>query len=79
MESPAFPHIVEIKLMNLKLYKLMNIFMSPKIMQKRSKLYVFAVETSRKVPLPFFIAANREMHQSKKCQHKNLVQAKYSK
>ena len=53
MESPAFPHIIEIKLMILKMYKLMNIFMSPKIMQKRSKLYVFALETSRKHPFPF--------------------------
>ena len=34
--------------MKSKIYKLMNIFMSPKIMQKRSKLYVFALETSRK-------------------------------
>ena len=53
MESPAFPHIIEIKLMNLKMYKLINIFMSPKIMQKGSKLYVFALETSRKHLFPF--------------------------
>ena len=53
MESPAFSHIIEIKLMKLKMYKLMNIFMSPKIMQKRSKLYVFALEKSGKRPFPF--------------------------
>ena len=53
MESPAFPHIIEIKLRKLKMYNLMNIFMSPKIMHKRSKIYVFALETSGKHPFSF--------------------------
>ena len=53
MESPAFPHIIELKLMNLKMYILINIFLSPKIMLKSSKLYVFALETSRKHLFPF--------------------------
>ena len=43
MVSPTFPNIIEMK---LKLYKLMNILISPKIMPRRSKLYVFALETS---------------------------------
>ena len=47
-KAPPFPHIIDIKLM-----KLVNIFMSPKIMQKRIKLYVFALETSGKRSFPF--------------------------
>ena len=54
----------------------MNISMFPKIMQKRSKLYVFAWNI-KKTPFSILIAANREMHQSKKSQRKSLVQAKY--
>ena len=50
MESLAFPNIIEMK---LKLYKLMNIFMSPKIMQMHIKLYVSPLETSGKHPFPF--------------------------
>ena len=53
MESPAFPHIIEIKLIKLKIYQLMNILMFPKIMQKCSKPYFFALETSGKHPFPF--------------------------
>ena len=41
LESPAFPNIIEMK---LKLYKLMNISMSPKIMQKHIMLYVFLLD-----------------------------------
>ena len=52
MESSAFPNKIKMK---LKMYKLLNIFMSPKIMQKRSKLYVFSLETSVKHPLPFWL------------------------
>ena len=51
MESSAFPS--KIKMMKLKMYKLMNIIMSPKIMQKPSKLDVFPLETSGKHPLSF--------------------------
>ena len=46
----------------------MNIFVSPKITQKRSELYVFST------PFSILIATQREMHQSKKGQCKNLVQ-----
>ena len=60
MESPAFPNIIE---MILKLYKLMNISMSPKIMPKRSKLYVFALQNIRKTPFSILIAAKRQIHQ----------------
>ena len=54
----------------------MNIFMQPKITQKHSKLCVFSQETSE---TPFFslIAAQRELHLSKKGQRKNLAQAIY--
>ena len=55
MESSAFPNIITMKLMKMNMYKLMNISMSPKIMQKRSKLYVFALETSGKRPFPFWL------------------------
>lgn len=44
-KAPPFPHIIEIKLV--------NIFMYPKIMQKCSMLYVIALETSGKRPFPF--------------------------
>ena len=44
------------------MYKFMNIFMSPEIMQKRIKLDVFALETSGKTQIPILIAAKREMH-----------------
>ena len=56
----------------------MNIFMQPKITQKHSKLCVFSQETSE---TPFFslIAAQRELHLSKKGQRKNLAQAIYYK
>ena len=43
MESSAFPNTVRVKLMKLKMYKLADIFMSPKIMQMHSKLYVFSL------------------------------------
>ena len=42
MESSAFPNRIKMK---VKMYKLLNIFISPKITQKRSKLYVFSLET----------------------------------
>ena len=58
MESPAFPD----KLM--KLYKMVNISMSPKILQKRSKLDVFAdAGNIWKTPFSILIAAKSEMHQ----------------
>ena len=72
MESPAFPHIIEIKWMNLKMYKLINIFMSPKIMQKGSKLYVFALETSRKHLFPFSLLLTRKCINQKNLNVKTL-------
>ena len=53
MESSAFPNIIMVKLMKLKMYTLMNISMSPKIMQMHIKLYIFSLETSGKYPFPF--------------------------
>ena len=55
------------------MYKLMNIFISPKI---HIKLYVVSLETSG-IPFSVLIATQREMYQSKKAQGKNLVQAIY--
>ena len=62
------------------MYQLMDeYFMTPKILQKRVKLYVISLETSGKQQQQntffLFIATQREMHQSKKAQCKNLVQA----
>ena len=57
----------------------MNIFnfLHPKITQKRSKLCVFSLETSGKHHFFTLIAAQRELHLSKKGQRKNLAQAIY--
>jgi len=52
MESSAFPNkIIKMKLMKLKVIRIS--FMPPKITQKRSKLYVFSLETSGKHPFLF--------------------------
>ena len=72
MESSAFPNKIKMK---LKMYKLLNIFMPPKIMQKRSKLYVFSLETSVKHPLPFWLLPRGKCI-DKKAQCKNLAQAR---
>ena len=56
----------------------MNIFMQPKITQKHSKLCVFSLETSENTIFTL-IAAQRELHLSKKGQRKNLAQAIYYK
>ena len=39
--------------MKLKMYKMMNIFLSPKIMQKHSNLNVFSLDKLGKHPFPF--------------------------
>ena len=49
-KAPPFSHIFEIKFM-----KLVNIFMSPKIIQKRSKQIIFSLETLGKHPFPFWL------------------------
>ena len=51
MESYAFPN--KIKLTLIENVFIDEYFLSPKIMQKRSKLYVFALEASRKHPFQF--------------------------
>ena len=58
--------------------KFMNIFMSPKFMQKFRRLYGFSFKTSAKHHF-FFIASQKEMHKSKKAGCENLVQAIYYK
>ena len=78
MESSAFPERIKMKLMKLKFKKLMNVFISPKIMQKCSKQYFFSLETLGICPF-LLIATQREMHQSKIDQRKNLAQDIYYK
>ena len=56
----------------------MNIFMSSKITQMRSKLHVF-LETFGKHPFSLLNATKREMYHSEKGQRKNLAQAIYYK
>ena len=51
--------------------------MSPKIVQKHSK--TLFTGNIRKIPFSILIATQREMHQSKKGQRKNLAQAIYYK
>ena len=54
MESSAFPGKIKINFMQLKIYKLMNIFMFPKIMQKCCKQYYFlSLETLGNGIFPF--------------------------
>ena len=74
MESSAFPDKIKMKWMKSKMYRIINIFMSNKITQKRSKQCLFNWNLCK---TPFFIsiATQKEMHQSKKGQHKNLAQA----
>ena len=62
MESPAFPHMIEIKLMKLKMYKLINIFMSPKNMQKAQKALCLCTGNMRKIPFFILIIAKRGTH-----------------
>ena len=72
MESSAFPD----KSMELKVYKLMNILYCPRNYAKAQELYVSLFAGNiRKTPFSILIATQREMHQSKKAQRKNLVQA----
>ena len=56
----------------------MNIFISPKIMQKCRAVFVFTGNI-RKMPFSILIATQGEMHQSKNAQRKNLVQAMNNK
>ena len=75
MESTAFPNkTIKMKLMKLKDDEYH--FMSPKITQKRSKLYMWNIK-HQTTPFFILIATQRENHQSKKAQRKNLVQAVY--
>ena len=53
MESSAFRNKIKVKLVILKVYKLTNIFMPPKIAQKRKRMYIFSLETSGKYPFLF--------------------------
>ena len=55
MESSAFRNKIKVKLVNLKVYKVTNIFMPPKITQKRIRMYVFSLETSGKHPCLFYL------------------------
>ena len=58
--------------------KIDEYFLALKILQKRSKLKSLNGNI-RKTPFSILIATKREMHQSKKAQPKNLVQAIYKK
>ena len=71
MKSSAFPDkIDEIE------HVWVDVFISPKIMQKRSKLYVISLETLGKHPFPFWLLLRGKCI-DKKAQRKNLVQAIY--
>ena len=73
MESSAFPTIIRAKLMELKMYDLMNIFLSPKIMQMHIKLHIFSLEPSGTL---FHFDCHSEGNGSiKKAQRKNLIKA----
>ena len=62
----------------MKMSKFMNIFMSSKFMQKCSMLYGFLFKTSTKRYF-LFLSTQKEMHQSKKAERKNHIQARYHK
>ena len=74
MESSAFPGKIKINLMQLKIYKLLNISNNTKNCTKAVCLFTGNI---RKIPFFILIATQREMHQSKKGQRKNLAQAIY--
>ena len=79
MESSAFPDKIKIKLIKLKVYEWMNIFYVPYNCAKAQQAVCLFTGNIRKNPFFILIATQREMHQSKKGQRKNLAQAIYYK
>ena len=72
MESPAFPNIIRAKLMKLKMYDLMNIFLLCKCTSSCTSF-----KWKHQEPFSILIATRREIDQSKKAQCKNIIQAIY--
>ena len=65
MESFAFPDEIKMKFIRLKIYKMGNIFMPPKITQKHSKPCLFTGNI-RKIAFSILFTTQKEVHQSKK-------------
>ena len=76
MESSAFPNIIMVKLMKLKMYTLMNISMSPKLCKCTSSCISFHWKHPENTLFRFDCYSEGNVS-IKKGQGKNLVQATY--
>ena len=77
MENFVFPD--EIKTKFMKMYELMNIFpILTGILQKSCKrsFFIYTEQTVKKA-FTFWTTTRREMHQSKKAQHVDLLTSTY--